>query len=110
MEVLKVALVMAAGLGSTWAARVTTDTLLAGPQPQALVQAAEQGATEARQGGGGAAPSPPAVPELSRDEMDAELKRAQAEISGAGRDAELREFRPTKPLPADLAIALPSDI
>jgi hypothetical protein len=50
------------------------------------------------------------MPEMSREEMDAELKRAEAQISGAGRDTELREFRPTKPLPADLAIALPSDI
>lgn len=107
MEIVKIALVMAAGLGSTWAARVTTDALLGGAPAQTLVQAAEQGESGTPQG---AAPSPPAIPAMSREEMDAELKRAQAEISGAGRDAELREFRPTKPLPADLAIALPSDI
>jgi hypothetical protein len=105
VKILKVALVMAAGLGSTWAARVTTDTLLGAPAATSLVQAAQQPAPA------GGPPSPPAVPEMSREEMEAELKRAQREISGGpARDEELREFRPTRPLPADLAIALPSDI
>jgi hypothetical protein len=104
MDLVKVALVMAAGLGSTWAARVTTDALLGPPPAAALVQATEARAPVQ------AAPTP-TVPEMSREEMDAELKRAQAEISGSpARDGELREFRPSKPLPADLPIALPSDI
>jgi hypothetical protein len=102
MNFLRVLVVMAAGLGSTWAARMTTDALLG--SPAAISFAQSTGETAA----GGAAP--PAVPEMSREEMDAELKRAQAEISGKGNEAELREFRPTKPLPADLPIALPSDI
>jgi hypothetical protein len=42
--------------------------------------------------------------------MEAELKRAQQELGEGGKDDELREFRPTKPLPADMPIALPSDI
>jgi hypothetical protein len=109
MEIVKVALVMAAGLGSTWAARVTTDALLSSAPAQTLVQATGQG-DAGTPPGAGAASSPPAISEVSREEMDAELKRAQAQLSGAGRDTELREFRPTKPLPADLAIALPSDI
>jgi hypothetical protein len=41
--------------------------------------------------------------------MEAELKRAQQELAGKP-DDEMREFRPSKPLPADLPIALPSNI
>jgi hypothetical protein len=48
------------------------------------------------------------IPELSHEEMEDELKRAQAEISGQKVPA-TGEFRPTKPLAADIAIALPSD-
>lgn len=104
MELVKIGLVMAAGLGSTWVARTTTDALLDPPPAAAtLVQAGGEAAS-------GAAGAPPAVPEMSREEMEAELKRAQAEVSGAKDGTELREFRPSKPLPADLPIALPSDI
>jgi hypothetical protein len=49
---------------------------------------------------------------MSREEMEEELRRAEAEISGqgAGKDAGPGEFRPSRPLPADLPISLPSDI
>jgi len=106
VEILKIGLVIAAGLGSTWAAREATE-FLGMPAPQRFVQApADEGAGAA--GAGEAAA--PAVPELSREEMDEEFQKAQAEIRGGDKEAELREFRPTKPLPADLPIALPSDI
>lgn len=109
MDILKIGLVMAAGLGSTWAARVTTDAMLGAAPTQALVQTTAPNSST-QQSTGGAPTSPAAIPEMTREEMDAELKRAQAEISGGGKDAELREFRPTRPLPADLPISLPSDI
>lgn len=121
MEIVKVGLVIAAGLGSTWAARQATDALFGGRQSQyegqsqsqyqSLAQTAEPPASSGSDARDPSAkPAPPAVPEMSRQEMDDELKRAQAEIAGGGKEAELREFRPTKPLPADLPIALPSDI
>jgi hypothetical protein len=117
MEILKVGLVIAAGLGSTWAARATTDALFGVATPQPLVQAAGE-ADPARAGGGtapaaagaGAAPEAPAIPEMSREQMDEEFRKAQAELGAGGKSAEMGEFRPTKPLPADLAISLPSDI
>ena len=110
MDILKVGLVMAAGLGSTWVARATTDALLGPPRPQMLMQAGEQTPGQATPAAEAPAASPPAVPEMSREEMDAELKRAQAEIVGKPAPGDTEEFRPTKPLPADLPISLPSDI
>ncbi len=110
MDMLRIALVVMAGLGSTWVARAATDALF-GPRPAAstLVQAADAGPA-----GGPATPeqrpAPPAVPEMSAEEMQAELRRAQEELGGKPGADELREFRPTRPLPADLPIALPSDI
>ena len=91
MEIVKVGLVVMVGLGSTWVARAATDAL------RDVVSSAP-------------APAPPVMPEMSREEMDAELRRAQAEINGTKNPDELREFRPTRPLPADLPVALPSDI
>jgi hypothetical protein len=104
MQILKVGAVMLAGLGSTWAARTATDLLLT-PQPATLVQAAAEPQPAA--GSGSAAGE---MPQLSREEVDEELRRAQAELAGKQASGELQEFRPSKPLPADLAIALPSDI
>ena len=107
MEVFKVGLVIAVGLGSTWAARATTDALF-GP-PLQLMQAQEPEPAPVSQPDA-ARGAPPAVPEMSREEMDAELRRAQAEIAGQPAPGEIGEFRPSKPLPADLPIAMPSDI
>jgi hypothetical protein len=110
MEILKVGLVMVAGLGSTWVARETTDLFLAAPAGQGQGRAQEPAQDAAAEPAPGGAPAA-AIPEMSREEMEEELKRAQAELAGGGKkDAELREFRPTRPLPADLPIALPSDI
>lgn len=113
MEILKVALVVAAGLGSTWMAREATEALFGVPPPQFLLQAEQPQQRTSAQQGGEQGPQPaeaPAVPELSREEMEAELRRAQEELGARPKDDELREFRPTRPLPADLGIALPSDI
>ncbi len=107
MQIVKIGLVMAAGLGSTWAARTVTDAWL-GPQvPARLVEAPADGQAVS---GSGPSPVPPAVPALSREEMEAELRRAQAELAGKPAGGDLEEFRPSRPLAADLAIALPSDM
>jgi hypothetical protein len=47
------------------------------------------------------------VEQLSQAELDAELERVEAALDDQD---EVREFIPTKPLAADLPIALPSDI
>jgi hypothetical protein len=107
MEVLKIALVIAAGLGSTLAAKQVTDALFGAPVVQ-LVQAQEE-APQSPGGGAAGAEIPSPVQDMSREEMEAELKRAQRELAGKAED-DMREFRPSKPLPADLPIALPSNI
>lgn len=109
MEIVKVGLVVMAGLGSTWVARAATDALLGVRGPAATLVQAPAAPPATGPAASGESP-PPVVPEMSREEMDAELRRAQAELSGAKNQDELREFRPTKPLPADLPVALPSDI
>ncbi len=111
MDILKIGLVMAAGLGSAWAAREATDLVFGGPATRSFMQTSEQPAPA----GGATAPAPgektpPKIPELSRQEMEDELKRAQAEINNKPLPGENEEFRPSKPLAADVAIALPSDI
>ena len=110
MEILKVALVVMVGFGSTWVARAATDVLLGVRAPATMRVHAEN----AQPAAGPAATEQPAarpvVPEMSREEMEAELRHAQAELGEKKSTDDLREFRPTKPLPADLAVALPSDI
>jgi hypothetical protein len=54
--------------------------------------------------------STPPIEEISREEMERELERARAEIAGKRAPNELEEFRPSRPLAADVAIALPSDM
>jgi hypothetical protein len=110
MDLFKVGVVVVAGLGSTWAAREITDAWLgrASPSPAALVQTeppAEPAPPAAEGGGGG-----PPIEEISREEMERELERARAEIAGKPARGELEEFRPSRPLAADVAIALPSDM
>jgi hypothetical protein len=46
-------------------------------------------------------------PASAEEDADAEIRQIEAEVSGAG---EVKEFIPTKPLSADKAISLPSDI
>jgi len=118
MEILKAGFVIAAALGSTWAAREATNSFFGASQGQALVQAAQ---TEPQTGSSGENAPPaeppaarqstsPVFPEISRQEMEEELKRAEAEISGKPGVRDMDEFRPNKPLAADAAISLPSDI
>jgi hypothetical protein len=113
MEILKVLLVMAAGLGSTWMAREATEAVFGVARPQFLTQAEQppQGSA-GRQGGAGDGRSGGAVaaPEPGRQKMEADLRRAQERLGMGVTSEELREFRPTRPLPADLAVELPSDI
>jgi hypothetical protein len=52
-------------------------------------------------------PEQPGVEQLSQEELDAEMARMDAAL---GESDEVKEFIPTKPLAADLPIALPSDI
>ena len=49
----------------------------------------------------------PAVEQLSQEELDAEMERMEQAL---GDTEEPKEFIPTKPLAADLPVALPSDI
>ena len=49
-----------------------------------------------------------AIPEVTQQDIDAAMKEVEKTISGAGKDA--GEAVADKPLPADLAIPLPSDI
>jgi hypothetical protein len=112
MEIVKAGLIIAAALGSTWAAREATDALAG--RPQTLVQSEQ---TKPPAGGGAPTPgqaepsaAPEAPPAMSREELEDELKRAQAEIGGKPGTGEMEEFRPSRPLSADVAISMPSDI
>lgn len=129
MEIFKVGVVVAAGLGSTWAARTVTDGWLGLAPPAVQVAQAPEaqgdaqrepaapgetaqapvatGKEPAQDAGAGSAPP---VTEISREEMEKELERARAEIAGKPAQGELEEFRPSRPLAADVAIALPSDM
>jgi hypothetical protein len=82
MKFFKIILLLAAGLGIAWAE---------GEQPGV---------------------ERPVVEELTQEELDAEMQRMEEALneSGLGESDEIREFIPTKPLSADLPIALPSDI
>lgn len=108
MEFVKVALVIAAGLGSTLAAKQVTDAVF-GPPVAQLAQAGQEDPPQAPAAGDAGQDTPSPVQDMSREEMEAELRRAQQEITGKGND-DMSEFRPSKPLPADLPIALPSNI
>lgn len=110
---LRISLVAAAALGVTWAAeqavqRAARDgvPVLMQAEPGRAEAAAEQpAATEDPD----STPAPNPVPEISAEEMESELARIEAAVSGAETE-DLEEFTPSKPLAADLAIALPSDI
>jgi hypothetical protein len=104
--------VMIAGMGLTWAARELSDAFL-GP-PAFRLTAAPDAAPAAAAPPPAATASPPAatVPPAPADATEQELHRArQALGTPATRgDAGPQEFKPTKPTPADLPLALPSDI
>ena len=97
MKLLKVALVIAGGLGAAWAANVVTGSDTA---TVVLAQVEEPAAS-------GDASAESDIEELSEAELEAEIARIEA---AAGADDEVEEFVPTKPLAADIPISLPSDI
>lgn len=104
--IAKASLFIMVGMGGTWIVREATDAF-AGGTASGLMQSQAEAAQ--------AATKPSAVQPISREEMEEELRKAQAAIaaggaSGPAKSESNREFRPTKPLPADLPIALPSDI
>lgn len=109
MNWLRIALVAAAALGVTWAAEQATQQL-AGLQAQAVVVAqAADGETAQSAAGAESDDSGDGIRDLSAEEIERELDRIEAAVAGEELD-ELEEFTPTEPLPADLAIPLPSDI
>ena len=113
MTMFRIAVIAAAALGVTWAAEQVVQSAV-----QDGVPVMTQVDTASPQAGGQSpAPAPAAdeqsepaeIPELSDAEMEAELARIEAAVAGGDAD-DLEEFTPSKPLAADLAIALPSDI
>lgn len=87
MKLFKIILLLTAGLGTAWGQ---------GDQPEVEQPAVNQ----------------PGVEQLSQEELDAEMRRMEEALneSGLGESDEVVEFIPTKPLSADLPVALPSDI
>lgn len=87
MKLFKIILLLTAGLGTAWGQ---------GDQPEVEQPAVDQ----------------PEVEQLSQEELDAEMRRMEEALneSGLGESDEVVEFIPTKPLSADLPVALPSDI
>jgi len=115
MKVFKVAAIAAGGLGLTWAAQQVTGPLLGLDEAardvrvaQAEPDAEPQTATEPA-GGAGESPATTDIEQLSEDDIAEELARIEAASTGQDPD-ELEEFTPSRPLAADLAISLPSDI
>ena len=87
MKSFKVILLLTAGLGTAWGQ---------GDQPDVEQPAVDQ----------------PEVEQLSQEELDGEMRRMEEALNetGLGESDEVVEFIPTKPLSADLPVALPSDI
>ena len=87
MKLFKIILLLTAGLGTAWGQ---------GDQPEVEQPAVDQ----------------PGVEQLSQEELDAEMRRMEEALNETdlGESDEVVEFIPTKPLAADLPIALPSDI
>jgi len=116
MKLIKVAAIAAGGLGLTWAAQQVTGPLLglddAGGRgvrvAQAPTRAEPEAAPEPAAGEDGAQATTD-IEQLSEEEIAEELARIEAASTGQVLD-ELEEFKPSRPLAADLAISLPSDI
>ena len=87
MKLFKIILLLTAGLGTAWGQ---------GDQPEVEQPVVDQ----------------PGVEQLSQEELDAEMRRMEEALNetGLGESDEVVEFIPTKPLSADLPVALPSDI
>jgi hypothetical protein len=92
MQGLKTMLVIALGLGSTWAAWQIAP---ADSSPMlAYAQEAEDATDTADEG-------------LSEAEIEEQLARIEEAMDTYG---EVKEFRPSEPLPADMAIEMSSDL
>ena len=121
MDVLKVAAIAALSIGTTWAAGQVT-ARWATPPPLGLALAADGAATgapaasepppaDADPRDAGKGKPTPAIKEISDEETEAAIREAEKALSGdKPPEKSPGEFRPTTPLPADTAIALPSDI
>ena len=118
MKVFKVAAIAAGGLGLTWAAQQVSGPLLglddaarevrvAQAEPEPAPETAAEPATGAE--GTQASNATTEIEQLSEDDIAEELARIEAASTGQDPD-ELEEFTPSRPLAADLAISLPSDI
>lgn len=111
MHILRITLIAAAALGVTWAADQVVRR--AAQEGVPVLTQVEPGSSEpaaaVEQPAAAEAAAPAAIPEMSAEEIDDELARIEAAVAGA-EDEDLEEFTPSKPLAADLAIALPSDI
>ncbi len=96
MKFIKGILLLAVGLSIAWAAD--------GP--------AQAPAQDNQPGGQQPGDEQPGIEQLSQEQLDAEMRRVEEALdeSGLGESDEVVEFIPTKPLAADLPIALPSDI
>lgn len=111
MHILRITLVAAAALGVTWAAEQVVQRASQGGVP-VLTQVETGGADTpgaAQEQPDTGTSEPEAIPELSSEEVAEELARIEAAVAAAEGE-ELKVFTPSKPLAADLAIALPSDI
>lgn len=108
MEAIRALLVAGLGLGLTWAAAAVTG---GGPPGEVRVAQAEAPPVAGGTPASGETQGEDVrldVPELSDAELEAELRRLE-EVVGESEE-ELKEFRPQRPLPADLPVPLPSDI
>lgn len=103
MTSLKITLAGLALAGAAWAAQ---SVLVDASRDALVLRQAPRAAAEPDAPAPGAPADDEAV-ELSEAEIQAELERLTKEAAGTD---ELEEFVPSKPLAADVAIALPSDI
>ena len=90
MQALKTMLVISLGLGSTWAA-----WQIAPAESSLMLAYAQEAPAQADEAG------------LSDAEIEAQLAKIDAAMDTYG---EVKEFRPSEPLPADMAIEMSSDL
>ncbi len=114
MKLFRLMIFALAAIGSAWATEQLIGPEASTPElaakrdaPVVLAQAEEPAAGEADDSAGPVS-APIEIEQLSEDELQAELERIEQEAAGS--DDELKEFKPSKPLIADLPVALPSDI
>jgi hypothetical protein len=111
MNILRITLIASSALGVTWAAEQVVRRAAQDSVPVLTQVETSRGDTPggAQEQAGASATGPEPIAELSAEEVADELARIEAAVADAeGED--LEEFTPSKPLAADLAIALPSDI